>query len=98
MPDELIAAIASDLGISELPREEQQKLIAQFGEIALKAASVAVLDSLTGEKKEQFLKLAEANDAAGVQEFLNRELPNHEEIARAAVAREVADFKAAQAA
>ena len=38
--DELTAAIAADLGIKNLPLEEQQALIAQFGEVALKGDAV----------------------------------------------------------
>ena len=62
MQDELTALISADLGIKEFPLTEQQTLIAQFGEIALKA-------------------------------FLDREVPGHEELAKAAVAEEVKRFK-----
>jgi len=98
MPDELTKAIATDLGITNLPQEQQEQLISRFGEIALKAASLAVLEKLAEDKRMQFLQLAEAGDPLAVQEFLNREVPDHEKIAQAAVAAEVAEFKAAQAA
>ena len=97
MQDELTALIAKDLGISELPQEEQKKLIAQFGEVALKAATLAVVGKLAADKREEFAKLAEAGDAAKLQEFLNREVPGHEDLAKAAVAEEVKRFKAFQA-
>ena len=97
MQDELTALIAKDLGISELPQEEQKKLIAQFGEVALKAATLAVVGKLAADKREEFAKLAEAGDAAKLQEFLNREVPGHEDLAKAAVAEEVKQFKAFQA-
>lgn len=93
MQDEMTKLIATDLGIAELPIEEQQALIAQFGEIALKAASVAVLGKLAENKREEFAKLAEAGDAAALKIFLDREVPGHEEIAKAAVAEEVKRFK-----
>ena len=97
MQDELTALIAKDFGISELPQEEQKKLIAQFGEVALKAATLAVVGKLAADKREEFAKLAEAGDAAKLQEFLNREVPGHEDLAKAAVAEEVKRFKAFQA-
>ena len=97
MQDELTALIAADLGIKDLPPEEQQKLIAQFGEVALKAATLAIIGKLAEDKREEFAKLAEAGDAGALQEFLNREVPGHEDLAKAAVAEEVQRFKAFQA-
>ncbi len=93
MQDELTTAIATDLGISNLPKEEQQALIAQFGEIALKAATLSVVGRLTEEKRTEFATLAEAGDAAALSTFLTREVPDHEDLAKAAVAEEVRRFK-----
>lgn len=93
MQDELTTLIAADLGIKDLPLGEQQSLIAQFGEIALKAATLAVVGKLAEDKREAFAKLAEAGDAAALKAFLDTEVPGHEEIAKAAVAEEVRRFK-----
>jgi len=97
MHDELTAAIATDLGIANLPVEEQRTLIAQFGEIALKAATLSVLGTLAEDKRGEFAKLAEAGDATALKAFLDREGPDHETVAKAAVAEEVKKFKAFQA-
>jgi len=97
MHDELTALIAKDLGVDALPLEEQKTLIAQFGEIALKAATLAVVGKLADDTREEFAKLAEAGDAGALQTFLNREVPDHENLAKAAVAEEVKRFKAFQA-
>ncbi len=96
MQDQLTAAIATDLGIKELPLGEQQELIASFGEVALKAATLAVIGKLAEGKRDEFSKLAEAGDAATLKAFLDREVPGHEDIAKAAVAEEVKQFKAFQ--
>src|SRR5665647_2512739 len=93
MPDEIAAAIATDLDITTLPIEEQQTLISQFGEIALKAATLSVLGKLPDEKRETFAKLAEAGDATALKAFLDQEVPDHEEIVKAAVAEEVKRYK-----
>ncbi|MEK7101755.1 MAG: DUF5663 domain-containing protein [Patescibacteria group bacterium] len=93
MQDELTKLISADLGIEELPLGEQQSLIAQFGEIALKAATLAVVEKLAEDKREEFAKLAEAGDAAALKTFLDTEVPGHEDIAKAAVAEEVKRFK-----
>lgn len=97
MQDELTAQIAADLGIANLSVEEQKTLIAQFGEVALKAATLAVVSKMTEAGREEFTKLAQAGDASAVQTFLNREVPDHESLAKAAVAEEVKRFKAFQA-
>jgi len=93
MQDELTKTIAADLGISDIPPEEQQKLIAQFGEVALKAATIAVVGKLADGKRDEFTKLAESGDPAALKVFLDREVPGHEDIAKAAVAEEVRRFK-----
>ncbi|MEK7144861.1 MAG: DUF5663 domain-containing protein [Patescibacteria group bacterium] len=93
MQDELTKLIAADLGIEELPLGEQQSLIAQFGEIALKAATLAVVGKLAEDKREAFAKLAEEGDATALKTFLDAEVPGHEDIAKAAVAEEVKRFK-----
>lgn len=98
MQDQLTAQIAADLGITGVTAEEQQEIISQFGEIALQAATMSVLEKLADPKKEAFMKLAEAGDPSAVQTFLDAEVPGHEEIARAAVAEEIKRFKEASAA
>lgn len=96
MQDELTALIATDLGIKNLPLAEQQTLIAQFGEIALKAATLSVVGKLAADKRDECMKLAEAGDAMALKTFLDREVPGHEDIAKTAVAEEVKRFKAFQ--
>jgi len=98
MQDELTALIANDLGIVSLPPEEQKSIIGQFGEVALKAATVAILGKLAEGKRDEFMKLAEAGDAVALKAFLDREVPGHDDIAKVAVAEEVKRFKDFQAA
>ncbi len=93
MQDELTTLIAKDLGIQDVPPTEQQALISQFGEIALKAATLAVIGKLSEAKRGEFAKLAEAGDAAALKVFLDREVPDHETVAKDAVAEEVKRFK-----
>lgn len=97
MQDELTALIAADLGIKDLPLTEQQTLIAQFGEIALKAATLAIVEKIAADKRGEFARLAEAGDATALKTFLDREVPEHENLAKAAVAEEVTRFKTFQA-
>jgi len=98
MQDELQQAIATDLGIADLASDQQQEIISQFGLVALKAASVSVLEKMPEDKREEFGKLSETGDPSAIKNFLDTVVPNHEEVAKAAVAEEVNKFKAFQAA
>lgn len=93
MQDELTAAIATDLGINSLQLDQQKELISQFGEVALKAATMSVIEKLAEEKRAEFAKITEAGDALAVKTFLDIEVPDHEAIAKAAVAEEITRFK-----
>ncbi|PIR82968.1 hypothetical protein COU19_03085 [Candidatus Kaiserbacteria bacterium CG10_big_fil_rev_8_21_14_0_10_56_12] len=93
MQDELSKQIATDLGISDLPVEKQQELIAEFGQQALQAATASVLEKLSEPLREEFLKLSEAGDAEGLKKLLDKEVPDHDEIAKKTVAEEVERFK-----
>ena len=88
-----IQKVAAELGISDFPPEEQEELIAQFGEVALKAATIAVMKNLVEGKHEAFIALAEKGDAAALKEFLDREVPGHDAIVKTAVAEEVKRFR-----
>lgn len=93
MNDELTKQIAADLGISELSADEQKQLIDQFGEIALKAATLAVIGKLSEEKRAEFGTLVEAGDPTALRAFLDKEVPDHMELARQAVDAEVQKFR-----
>ena len=93
MQDEITKVIANDLGIGDLAVAEQEQLISQFGEVALKAATIAVMEKLPEAKRDEFAKLAESGDATAIKAFLDVEVPGHEDIAKAAVQAEVQKFK-----
>ncbi len=97
MQDEMQKLIAQDLGISDLSAEQQQQLISEFGAVALKAATVAIVEKLPEGKRGRFAELAQGGDPAALQTFLDAEVPDHEEVAKAAVAEEVKKFKEFQA-
>ena len=93
MQDEMQKLIAQDLGISDLSSEQQQQLISEFGAVALKAATAAIVEQLPEGKRGEFATLAQAGNPAALQKFLDAEVPTHEDIAKAAVAEEVKRFK-----
>jgi len=95
MQDDQMKQAIAELGLDGLTPEEQEKILDGFGEVALKAATAAILDKLTEDKQEEFAKLAEAGDAETLKAFLQKEVPDHAEIVQKAVQEEVASFKEA---
>jgi hypothetical protein len=85
--------IAEALGISGLSDAEQQKIIEDFGAVALQASTAAIIEALPEEKREEFVRLVESGDEDAAQAFLASALPNFEEISGKAVQEELAHFK-----
>ncbi len=92
-PDEIQKKVADDLGIGDLSDEEQKKIIADFGGVALQASTVAVIEALPAERRNEFAQLLQAGDEEAVATFLGANLPDHENVARQAVAAEIQRFK-----
>src|SRR5258708_7192193 len=97
MQDDVQQMIAKDLGIEDLSDAEQKMLIEQFGLVALKAATGAVLEKLPEDKRAEYAKIAEAGDATGLKAFLDTAVPSHDQIAQAAIQEEVKTFREFQA-
>lgn len=98
VPEDPITAIATELGVAELPEAQLEQIIAGFSEVALKAATLAILETLPKAKHEEFATLAEKGEASALQTFLDREVPGHEGLAGAAVAEEAKRLKESLAA
>jgi len=96
--DDPLKTIAVELGVADLPEAQLEQVIAGFSEVALKAATLAVLEKLPEGKRAEFATLAEAGDPATLQAFLDREVPGHEALAGAAVAEEAKRLKESLAA
>ena len=88
--------MADDLGIASLPPERQEQLIAQFSAVAIKAATISIMERLSEGKRDEFMRLARSGDARALQTFLDAELPDHEALAKAAIDGEIRRFKESQ--
>lgn len=92
MPPDAAAVLAEKLGVAELPEAERGEILDAFSEVALKGALAAILDKLPPAKREEFATLAEGGDAAAIKAFLDREVPDHEQLAGTAIREELAAF------
>lgn len=93
MGDDAELALAKKLGVADLPTEERERILAAFGAVALKAATAAVLEKLPAASRAKFASLAEKGDSAAMKTFLDREVPDHEKLAGAAIALEAKRLK-----
>jgi len=92
MQDEIQKAVAEQLGIDGLGSDEQKEIIAQMTGVMLKAASIALLENLPEGKRDEFIAITDKQDEAGLKAFLAKELPDSENIVRAAIEGEVKRF------
>lgn len=93
MNNDIQAKVAADLGITNLPDAEQKQVISDFGAVALQASTIAVLEAMSEDKRAEFTELLKAGDTDAISNFLSTNLPDHESIARQAVAAEIQRFK-----
>jgi len=81
--------IITELGLSDLPRTTQLKLLTQMTESVLKRITVEVLEKLSEEDRKEFEKIQEKGDTEAMDKFLKEKIANYEEIVEGIVA----DFK-----
>jgi hypothetical protein len=83
--------LVKEMEIDKLPKEEQEKVLLELGDIIQQRILLRVVEEFPEDKKEQLLKLTESKDASPEQfnEFVEKNLPNIEEI----VSDEVEKYK-----
>jgi hypothetical protein len=75
--------LIKELGIDKLPRERQEELLAQMGEIVQQRILLRLLEELPEEDKDEFAALLEANqdNPEVVEMFLKEKVPNMDVLA-----------------
>lgn len=67
--------IINILGIQSLPEEQKLALVEKISELVQKRLLLRVLDSLSLEKREAFEQLLTSNNQAGLEQFLQTDVP-----------------------
>lgn len=93
MNPEIKANLIKELNIGELPEAAQDQIIAQLGEIVLKATTVAILENLSPEKRAEFEALSEGEDPTKIQEFMTANVPNMQQLLEQELKKTLAQFK-----
>ncbi len=74
-------SIISLLGIQSLPDEQKVSIIEKVTALVEKRLLVRIFDSLDALRQNEFSDLLEKSDQAALQEFLDRQVPNMNELA-----------------
>jgi hypothetical protein len=81
--------IIKELGLDDLPEEEQEKTMLKIGEIIFKGVIVRVLQELSDKEAKEFEELIsnKPDDQEAILNFLQKKVPNLDEITNEEVAR-----------
>jgi hypothetical protein len=81
--------IIKELGLDGLPEEEQEKAMLKIGEIIFKGVMVRVLQELNDKEAKEFEELIsnKPDDQEAILNFLQKKVPNLDEITNEEVAR-----------
>lgn len=74
--NELRDILIRELDIGLLPEELQNEVVAKTGETILKFITMAILERLSSEAREEFEKISTTDNNSLIQEFLERNIPD----------------------
>ncbi|MBI4022962.1 hypothetical protein HY375_02260 [Candidatus Berkelbacteria bacterium] len=89
--EEILAAdLLIELGLHELPADQQAEVLKRFSEGVEQAVLLRILAQITEKpKQDELQKLIDAGDGAGVKAFIETNVPTHGEITQ----EEILKFK-----
>lgn len=88
-----IENIMSELGISDLPIDAQDRILSQFTENLVKSISLAIMEKLPEDKLGEFEKISETGDQEKINQFLSAQLPDYQTFIQNVITAEKEDFK-----
>ena len=76
--------IIEELGLSELPQEKQEELLAKIGEVLIKRIYLETMERLEKEDQEKLVDMMEKNPDS-IEAFLAEKIPNYEEFVKSII-------------
>jgi hypothetical protein len=73
-------ALAQELGLGNLPEEQQAEQVMVFKSTLDKNIGMALEEALTDEQLEAFGKVADQGDEAAAEAWLHQAIPNYDQI------------------
>lgn len=72
--------LKKDLGIGNLPKEQQDVLLAQISHMLNLRIGMAIADTLSDDKLEEFQAVIEKNDEAETISWLDQNFPDYKNV------------------
>lgn len=91
--DELRAMVLQDLDLSDIPKEAQDQLVTQLGEIILQSVVMTILEQLLPGARAEFQEISASGDHDQIQSFLEENVPNVHTLIQEEVEKTVGMFK-----
>jgi len=85
--------IIKELGIESLPSEKAEEIMTKLEQSIERALTLEVLDLLTVDDQQEFMKIAEAENNENIMAFLRLKLPNLDSLTKAVAESVVKEFK-----
>lgn len=70
--------LKAELGIDNLPQEIQEEVLEQFTEVLMKKIALKIFESLSEDKRKEFLLIQDEGDEEKIQAFLAANIVNFE--------------------
>lgn len=80
--DNFMGEVVSALKINNLPKEAQEKIIADLGANMFEEILLSSLEVMSESDREEFIKIEETGDPEKITIFLNEKIPNFQNFAR----------------
>lgn len=94
--DDIQKTIASTLGISDLPEQEQKEIIDSSTEILLKKIFMSTIEKLNEDDQKSYLEMLEREPKPEeVEKFLSEKIPDYENLVQTQVDEFVKGMKEA---
>ena len=68
--------LKAELGIDSLPEEIQEEVVDQFTEVLMKKIALKIFESLSEERRSEFLSMQAEGDEEKIQAFLEANIVN----------------------
>lgn len=85
--------ILEDLEIGDLSKEAQEEIITQLGQNVLQHLTVAILEKVPEEKRQEFESLSATKDEEKIETFLRTEIPNLDDFVKKEVKKSISEYK-----
>jgi len=91
--EEIKQNIIKELGLDEFPAEKAEEIMTKLEQNIERSLTLEVLDLLTVENQQEFMKIAETESDQEIKSFLESKIPNFDSLVKAVAESVVKEFK-----